>query len=553
MGTIVDEGPDDAAGRTGSSDQGAWDVVIIGSGPGGLTAAVALARAGKRVLVVEQHYLPGGWTHSFTLGGHRYSPGVHYLGDLQPGGGLRNLYEGLGMGADLEFSELNPDGFDHTIIAGERFDQPRGLDRWRQRLTARFPHERAGIERYFATLVSVTNDIKRIEDLLAFPAALAIPFRAPALVRWGFRTQGALLDACVRDPMLRAVLSAQSGNHGLPPDQVSLPIHAVMTAHYDNGAYYPRGGAKSIPRAYIRELRRRGGAIRTRSRVSRIVVERGRAVGVEIEGGERIRAGHVISNADPALTYGKLLGEDLCRPQVRKVARTRYSVSVCSLFAAVDMDLEGLGYDSGNYWWYPTTDVAKAYERMERELPPAELEMLFLSIPTLKDPTHRRGGTHALEMFTFLPHAPFARWGQGGPGERGDEYEAYKRATKDRMLAAAEHVIPGVSRHLTFCELGTPLTNDFYCETFRGAAYGTAKTPFQVGPFSFDQRGPVEGLTLCGASTISHGVAGASMSGLIAAQQVLGWKSPGDCLVPPDGSLRTYLADRRAPAPEACA
>ena len=505
---------------------------------------MALARAGRKVLVVEQHYLPGGWTHSFALGGHRFSPGVHYVGDLQPGGGLRNLYEGLGMGADLEFCELNPDGLDHFLIAGERIDQPRGLDHWKQRLAARFPHEREGIDRYFGILGRISEDLKHVEELLRFPAVLTIPFRTPSLLRWGFRTQGALLDACVSDPMAKAVLSAQSGNHGLSPGRVSLPIHAAMTAHYHNGAFYPRGGAKRIPQAYIKELRRHGGAIRTRCRVVRILVEHGRAAGVEIEGGERIRADHVVCNADPGQTYGKLLGEDHCREQVRKVERMEYSVSLCSLFAATDLDLRALGFDSGNYWWYGTTDIGGIYDRAARLLPGPELDMLFLSIPTLKDPGHRRDGTHSLEMFTFLPHRPFARFGGGRPGEHGAAYDAQKRDLGDRMVAAAERVIPGLRRHLTFCEVGSPLTNDFYCETFRGAAYGTAKTPLQLGPFSFDQQSPVEGLVLCGASTISHGVAGASMSGLVAAQRVLGAASPGALLGPLDGSLRTFLADR---------
>ena len=160
------------------SHSGTWDTVVIGSGPGGLTAAVALARAGQKVLVLEQHYLPGGWTHSFTIDGYRFSPGVHYIGNLQPGGALRRLYETFGLSEDLEFSELNPDGFDHFLIEGERFDQPRGKNAWIARLSSRFPHEAAGIQRYFDVLSGICGDVCKCDGILEFPAVLTVPFRS---------------------------------------------------------------------------------------------------------------------------------------------------------------------------------------------------------------------------------------------------------------------------------------------------------------------------------------------------------------------------------------
>src|SRR5262245_8960850 len=197
-----------------------WDTVVIGSGSAGLTAALALARAGQKVLVLEQHYLPGGWMQSFTLGGYRFSPGVHYIGELGPGGGVRRLYEGLGLTNDLEFCELNPDGFDHFLIGGERFDVPAGFDRFFARLVERFPEERSGLTRYFGTIRQIVADIFKVEEMLSFPAILMVPFKAPSLVRWGFRTLDSLLESCIRDPLLRAILAAQSGDHGLPPSRV---------------------------------------------------------------------------------------------------------------------------------------------------------------------------------------------------------------------------------------------------------------------------------------------------------------------------------------------
>jgi all-trans-retinol 13,14-reductase len=522
----------------------AWDTIVIGSGSGGLTAAVALARAGQRVLVLEQHYLPGGFCQSFSLEGFRFSPGVHYLGCLGPGGSLRRLYEGLGLGPDLEFCEMSPEGFDHFLIEDERFDVPKGFARYFARLCDRFPHEREGLTAYFDTLRAVNEAVCDNDRALSFPAILAVPFRSPTLLRWGFRTQGALLDRTIRDPVLRAILSAQSGNHGLAPSRVSLPLHASMIAHYYDGAYYPRGGAKRIPLAMIKALRKRGGQIRLRAAVRRILVERGRAVGVELTSGEQVRSSSVVSNADPWVTFEKLLPPEVGRRERARARRAEPSVSTMSAFLAVDMDLSGLGYDSGNYWWYRRRDVGELYERVEKSLPGSQVDGLFLAITTLKDPSHKPSGLHTIEMFTFVPHAPFARFGGTAPGERAAEYEQLKGSIGDRMIDAAEHVIPGISRAIRFRSIGSPLSNDFYCGTRAGCAYGTAKTPWQLGPFSFAVESRVPGLYSCGSSTVSHGVAGTAMSGLLVAAKILGAERPQDLLAPPDGSIRIVPSDQ---------
>ena len=107
-----------------------FDSIIIGSGAGGLSTALCLARAGQKVAVIEQHYVPGGWCHSFYIDGHRFSPGVHYIGLLDKGQSTSNLYKGLGIANDLVFFRMNPRAYEHCWIGDERIDMPAEADQY---------------------------------------------------------------------------------------------------------------------------------------------------------------------------------------------------------------------------------------------------------------------------------------------------------------------------------------------------------------------------------------------------------------------------------------
>lgn len=491
-----------------------------------MATAVPLAQAGQKVIVLEQHYVPGGWTHSFTLEGYKFSPGVHYIGGLGPGGSMRRIYEGLGVSADLAFCELNPDGFDHVFIGDERFDIPKGRDRFAQRLKSRFPQEAKGIDGYLNTAQAIMEELSLLSRVRGLGDALRLPYRARHVLRWGTRSGADLINHFVSDPVLRAIFAAQSGDHGLPPSMVSAPVHAGITHHYFDGGYYPLGGAFAIPRAFARALKRAGGELRLATSVKRILLAGQHASGVQLEDGTEISARHVVSNADPSVTFGKLIGRELVSPKLRrKLDKVSYSTSALSLFTAVNMDLRAAGLDSGNYWFYGHEDLERIYQGglSDTVLHTNRPDAIFLTVTTLKDPSKMHSGHHTIEAFTFVSYEPFRRWADQPPGDRDWEYQQLKDRLTGGMLATIDARIPGFSEHIVFQELGTPLSNEYYLNATRGNLYGIDKGRFQVGPWAFSNKTEIAGLWLSGASTTAgHGVAGATVSGLTTAKQILG-------------------------------
>ena len=516
---------------------------------------MCLARAGRKVLVLEQHYVPGGWCHSFFLNGHRFSPGVHYIGMMGEGESTRELYEGLGVANDLEFFRMNPAGFEHCWIGEHRIDMPAGVDNLYEQLAERFPHERKRLKRYLTLVGDVSDQLQVIHRMSGFLQHLTIPYRTRYLGKYGLFSLKRVIDWHIKDPLLKKVLNVQCGDHGLPPGKAPFPLHCALMQHYFNGGYYPMGGGAGIVKAMTKAIKKHGGVVRTGAGVKRILIEgegrKQRAVGVELADGERIMASTIVSNADPNKTYIGMVGrENLGSSLQKKLDATRYSVTSIMLFVTVDMDVRAAGLDSGNIWILRDQDMEDMFRDMSSTdiLTDDEFPGAFISCPTLKDPTSFNGRYHDIEMVTFIDYRAFEPF--EGLGERSPEYLAWKARIKEKMLNGLERVLPGVRAHIVQAEIGTPITNEQYVPSTRGSVYGTEKTLNHIGPFAFRPKSRIANLYLTGASVLAHGVAGASISGVVTAAAILGC-TKDDLLKPIAGQhLRIHDAEDETTWPE---
>lgn len=530
-----------------------YDAIVIGSGVGGLATAIALGENGFKVLVVEQHEVPGGWSHSFTLEGQRFSPGVHYVGQLGEGQTANEMYSKLGIANDIVFFRMNPEGFEHCHVGNEKFDIPEGLENMIAAFQKRFPEEKKNIDKYLRLVNTVSYQLQLMTTFKTFFEKITAPFKTKYVGKFGLFSLKRVIGWHVKDPYLKAFLNIQCGDHGLPPSRAAFPVHSAVMGHYMNGGYYPHGGGGGIVKGMTNAVKRHGGKILLNTSVNKIVMnDRNEAVGVQIDGGKVIKANCIVSNTDPHKTYKELVGEKyLSKKLLKKLGNTKYSVTSFILFLTLKIDLTDKNIDSGNYWMMKNEDIDQHYSELIKEdvTKGESFPGVFLSCTTLKDPASYNGVHHNFEVVTYVDYNCVKDFSHL-KDYKTEAYLAFKEKVKNKLLNNVEELIPGAKDCIEIAELGTPLTNEYYINCTDGNVYGTEKTLRNVGPLSFKNKSEIKNLYLAGASTLSHGVSGATSSGINAAANILNVHASEVLSTKNDQILRVYDAEDSSTWPE---
>jgi phytoene desaturase len=516
----------------------AYDAVVVGAGMGGLVAAALLARAGRRVLVVDGHYVAGGNATVFRRRRWEFDVGVHYLGDCGPDGVIPSILRSCGA-RGIRFRPMDAD-VEVCTFPDFEFAIPRDKTTFRARLRALFPTEAAGIGRYFRFLEQVDRVQRAMMGRSRWRRLVTLA-RSPLVLRWGRAPLGRFLDSCTRDARLRAVLTAQNGTYAIAPGRVSAILHAGLQNHYFvDGGWYPEGGGQVMADRLAEAIEEAGGHIRLRTRATRIEIDAGRVAGVTLEsrhlGTLRVATSVVVSDADLKRTVLELVGaEHFPAPFVARVRQFEMALPLFVVYLGLDVPAAWLPYGNVNRWLFDGYDFDADYARLTAGALP-ERPFLYIATASHKDPDNRRlapPGHTNLQVMTLVPAAA-SFWGvseeslHDGSYRRSEGYAFVKEQVTRRVLAQAERVIPGLSRHVVYREVATPLTHTRFTGSTGGTSYGIAATPAQFLDRRPGADTPIIGLYLAGASTRSgHGIIGAMTSGTMAADRVLGTQRVG--------------------------
>ena len=514
----------------------AFDAIIIGSGPGSLTTAGLLAKIGWKVLVLEQHSVPGGSMHTYKdKHGIEWASGLHYLGKAfnDPKSGIHKLLASI-CAYLPEFVSSGGEGQPYDQFIFENEDEKvvhpvrAGRSKRKEDLIKEFPEEKEAIEKYFSAIDAsqrtagpffVSSILRRYMCCLARPFERCFSKR---FHHWSDQTTDEFLNTVTANTKLKAHLAYCYGNSTDAPSRGSFAVHAAVEKHYEEGSVYPKDGPRALAESMVGYIMQKDGSkVLTNANVTEILVnDKGVATGVKVSSKSSkepisIYAQQVISGVG-AIQTNRLLPEAYQRPKSDFPNPSTGHLTLCISFK----NPEWADAPFANTWIAPTPDYEANIKAFEADPfnPKIPFPMAFVNFPSAKKKECHPDGTQTCEVVIPFPYESLEKFAEEPVGKRSEEYQKIKLGLQNRILDMLKRNFPQVTKDPGLkCEMGTPLSTAHYLGSAGGSSYGASTTPGRFRGNTCRTITHIKNLTQTGQDGSMLGIAGAIVTGLLAA------------------------------------
>lgn len=525
-------------------------VLIVGSGLAGLSFGALMAQSGRQVKVLDAHYHPGGYGHSFEFGKparkFKYNAQFHYVWNCGEGRTVNRFLRRLGLEAEVSFESYDKQGFDRMRMPGYAVDIPGDWEELHARLARLFPEASKRIRAFLSETRALADELDNLPGLISPLRMLLRYFRFRRVIKWRKATLQQVFDHFKLPPAAQTLLGLQWPDFLEPPAELSFFAWTMLFAGYMRGAYYPTHHFEHVIDSLVKVIEDHGGEVCLRRRVSGFLREGTRILGAVAEvvddgcaptgESEEYRADMTVCNMDPQRA-AQMIGLEHFSKDVRRCLEYEYSASNFMAYLAVEgLDLREHGFGKSNLFHTEEPDLNRAFEAMYKRGDYQKISFA-MCVPSLLTPMagDRPEGTQLVELLTVAEYGSF----QQLRGESRAEYNRKKRAILDKMLDVVERdYVPGFRDALCFKITGSPTTNERYCLSPRGNSYGSRLIPRYIGPGRLTHHSSLQGLHFCNASAGFPGFAGTVWTGCNLYEHLTG-----------DHFLRGPLPGRLVPKP----
>jgi all-trans-retinol 13,14-reductase len=482
-----------------------FDIIIAGSGIGGLICAYILSKNGYKVAVFEKNAQIGGCLQTFTRKNVKFDTGMHYIGSMEEGQIMHKFFKYFNLLNDVKLSPLNKNGFEVISIGGEIYKYANGIENFIDVLAQKFPANRTDIQCY-------TNKMKTIAETSSLYNLQKIDSDIYIDTEYFTTSINDFIASCTKNPKLRNVFAGNLPLYAGVKDKTPVYVQALMNNFYIQSAYRIVGGSDSIAFSLAKSIEKFGGEIYKNAEIEEFICDNKQMTKIRLKNGQEFESQYFISNIHPQVTISKIHSPLLRKVYQNRIANIENTISNFTVFLIFKKN--SVKYLDYNFYYYDNENIWELENYKSEDFPQNYLYM--------HQATENQEFAESAQIITYMRYDEVKKWESTVSGKRGQDYENFKRERAERLINKLNEQFPNIKDCISNYYTSSPLTYRDYTATVCGSMYGILKDKNNPIQTRISQRTKIPNFFFTGQNVNSHGILGVTIGAIITAAEIVG-------------------------------